>query len=172
MGRITSPSGLVAALQSSLSAGVFALFFFAQLFAYLLYLYPRSEWLWFLSPLLNREARPLLDLFDAVLPAHPVYSCAVLASICLIPLVFLYRKNWLGMSVSGHLALIFALVPLAIAIQNGGGSSASASLSDMVDFASGHIATSFWLLVVSGLLPLCLLNHVTFFREVRRQASV
>lgn len=160
---------LLVALQSSLSAAVFGYFFLAQLLAYLLYLDPRSTWLWFLSPRLNREAAPLLDLFDAVLPVHLVLSCAVLAGFCALPLVYFFRRSWLGTAASGHLALIAALVPIIMAAKAGGGSSASASLSGMADFAAGDI-TSVWLLLVAVLLPLCVMNHVTFFRDLRRTA--
>lgn len=162
-------------VQCALAAGVFCLFFLAQSFAYLLYLYPRSEWLWFLSVKLNREAKPILDLFDAALPLAPLASCAILAGLCLIPLVFCFRRSWLGASVFGHMALLVALFPVNIAMHEASGTASYASLSyanlsDAAGLAARNPSTTIWLLAAAILLPLCILNHVAFFRGMRIRA--
>jgi hypothetical protein len=154
-----------------LAAGVLGVFFLAQLFAYLLYLYPRSEWLWFLSVRLNREARPILDLLDAAFTLPPLVSCAVLAGFCAVPLVFCLRRSWLGTSVFGHIALLVALLPVSIAMQEASVPASYASLADAAELAARNINTSFWLLAACALLPLCILNHVAFFRDLRRRAA-
>jgi hypothetical protein len=146
-------------------------FFLAQSLAYLLYLFPRSEWLWFLSVPLNREARPILELFDAALPLAPLASCAILAGVCVVPLVFFLKRSWLGISVFGHIALFVAFIPVNIAVQSAGRSVSYASLADAAELVARNTITSFWLLAVAVLLPLCLLNHVAFFRGVRQRAS-
>jgi hypothetical protein len=172
MMRVEPRFRLTFTLQCALAAGVFCVFFLAQSFAYLLYLYPRSEWLWFLSVRLNREARPMLELFDRAFPLTPVASCAVLAVFCLVPLLFCFRRSWLGISAFGHIALLVALLPVNIAIQQAGGGAVSyASLADVADFAARNTSTGFWLLTAAALLPLCILNHVAFFRGLRRRVS-
>ncbi len=158
-------------LQCAVAAGVFCVFFLAQLFAYLLYLNPRSEWLWFLSVRLNREARPILDLFDQVFPLAPLASCAILASLCLVPLAFCFRRSWLGISAFGHMALLVALFPVNIAMRAADAGTAYASLSYAAGFAARNTITDFWLLAACILLPLCILNHVAFFRDLRSRAS-
>ena len=161
------------ALQCVLAAGIFSVFFLAQSSAYLLYLYPRSEWLWFLSIRLNREARPILDLLGDALPRAPFVSCAVLAALCFVPLVFCVRRSWLGTSTIGHVALLIALFPVGIAIQGASAGAASyASLADVAEFATRHTVTAFWLLAACALLPLCVLNHVAFFSDMRRRARL
>lgn len=155
------------ALQCALAAGVFCVFFLAQSSAYLLYLYPRSEWLWFLSVSLNREAGPILELFDAALPVSPLVSCAILAGFCVVPLIFCIRRSWLGISVFGHAALPVALLPVGISMQKAGGVVSYASLADVAELATRNTSTGFWLLAACALLPLCILNHVAFFRNLR-----
>ena len=168
--RVESRFRFPFALQSTLAAGVFCVFFLAQLFAYLLYLYPRSEWLWFLSVRLNREARPILELFAAAFPLPPLVSCAIWAGFCLVPLVFCFRRSWLGTSVFGHIALLVALFPVNIAMRADAGAS-YASLGDVAEFAARNTFTGFWLLAACALLPLCILNHIAFFRDLRRRTS-
>jgi hypothetical protein len=158
-------------LQCALASGVFYVFFLAQSSAYLLYLNPRSEWLWFLSVKLNREAKPILDLFDAALPLTPLASCAVLAGLCVVPLVFCIGRSWLGISVLGHVALVVALFPVAIAMQDAGKAASYASLANIAELVVRNTITGFWLMAACMLLPLCVLNHVAFFRNVQRQAS-
>jgi hypothetical protein len=160
------------AVQCALATGVFSVFFLAQSFAYLLYLDPRSEWLWFLSLRLNREAGPILELFDAAFPLSPLASCATLAGTCLIPLAFYLRRSWLGMSASGHIALFVTILPMSYAMHNAGGPTASyASLSDVAALATHSAITGFWVFAACALVPLCVLNHVAFFLGRRRQAS-
>jgi hypothetical protein len=160
------------AVQCALATGVFSVFFLAQSFAYLLYLDPRSEWRWFLSLRLNREAGPILEIFDAAFTHKPVESCVMLAGICLIPLAFYLRRSWLGMSVSGHLALFVTILPMNFALHKAGGSTASyASLSDAAALATHSAITGFWVFAACALVPLCVLNHVAFFLGRRIQAS-
>ena len=171
MMRVEPRYGLPFAFQCTLAAGVFCVFFLAQSSAYLLYIFPRSEWLWFLSVKLNREAMPILDLFDAALPLTPLASCAVLAGLCLVPLVFCFRRSWLGISVLGHVALVVTLFPVAIALEDWGSTASYASLADIAQLAARHTVTSFWLMGACMLLPLCVLNHVAFFSNLRRRRA-
>lgn len=156
------------ALQCLLAACVFCVFFLAQSFAYLLYLYPRSEWLWFLSVKFNREAKPVLDLFDAAFPLTPLASCAILAGFCLVPLVFCFKRSWLGISAFGHLALLVALFPVSIAMQDASAEVSYASLAGVAEFAARNTSTSIWAMAACVLLPLCILNHIAFFLGRRR----
>ena|SRR5436190_12816098 len=171
MMRIESRFRFPFALQSTFAAGVFCVFFLAQLFAYLLYLYPRSEWLWFLSVRLNREAGPVFDMLSAAFPLPPLVSCAILAGICLVPLVFCFRRSWLGISACGHMALLVALLPVSIAMREASLPASYASLADAAELAARNINTGFWLLAACALLPLCILNHIAFFRDLRRRTS-
>ena len=170
MTRVESRFRLPFALQSTLAAGVFGVFFLAQLCAYLLYLYPRSEWLWFLSVRLNREAEPIFDLLAAALPLPPLVSCAILAGFCAIPLVFCFRRSWLGITALGHIALFVTLLPVSFALRSANVSASYASLADVAELATRNINTSFWLLAACALLPLCILNHVAFFLDLRRRS--
>lgn len=170
MTRVESRFRLPFAFQSTLAAGVFSVFFLAQLFAYLLYLYPRSEWLWFLSVKLNREAGPIFDLLTATFPLPPLVSCAILASFCAVPLVFCFSRSWLGIAAFGHIALFVTLLPVSIALRSANVPASYASLADAAELVR-NINTGFWLLAACALLPLCILNHVAFFRDLRRRAA-
>jgi hypothetical protein len=120
---------------------------------------------------LNREARPILELFAAAFPLPPLVSCAILAGFCLVPLVFCFRRSWLGTSVFGHVALLAALFPVSIAMREANLPASYASLADAAEFAARNTTTGFWLLAACVLLPLCILNHVAFFRDQRRRTS-
>src|SRR6185295_15746950 len=100
-------------LQNALSLTAFTTLAFAELSAYFLNLYPRSEWWWFLSVRSNQIAMPALDVLEGWIPRGPVGSIAILSSACLITIAAQRWRSWFGTSVAGHVALFaYALLTL------------------------------------------------------------
>ena len=92
------------AVQNAASALVFGAVAATHASAWLLSLDPRSEWLWFTTIRLNRLTSPVLETYYSWAPAGAVVSLAVLAAICLAPLLAQARKSWLATAVCGHVA--------------------------------------------------------------------
>lgn len=166
MAMATEQHRFVLALQNSLSTAVFVSLFLSQLFSYLLYLDPRSEWLWAWSITIGRFTFPILDIYDFFAPANPILSCALLALFSSCPLIAQLKRHWLATSISGHVALSICAVCLAAAVDRGWHSNDFASRlaafdPAAFDFNEGTVAFAGIILII-----LCALNHVFFFRHV------
>jgi hypothetical protein len=166
MPRAVKQPDYVFALQNSLSAAVLISLFLSQLFAYLLYLNPRSEWLWAWSIGIGRFTLPVLDVYDLVAPTNPVLSCTVLALFSLVPICAQLKRHWLGTSISGHIALGIYVMCLAAAIDRGTYSQDFASRFEAFDPATFDFNERTVAFAGLALIILCALNHVFFFRNM------
>lgn len=166
MSRAIEQHRYVFALQNSLSAAVLISLFLSQLFAYLLYLNPRSEWLWSWSMTIGRFTHPVLDLYDLFAPANPILSCALLALFSMTPLMAQLRRHWLGTSISGHIALAICVLCLAAAVDRRSHSQAFASRLAAFDPATFDFNERTVAFAGATLIILCALNHVFFFRHI------
>ena len=91
-------------------------------------------------------------------------SCVILAALCMVPMVFCFTAELTHIiSVLGHVALVVALFPVAIAMQDWGSSASYASLANIAELVVRNTMTGFWLMAACMLLPLCVLDHVAFF---------
>jgi hypothetical protein len=151
--------------QNALSFAVFLTLALSQLFAYALYLYPRSEWLWFLSVSFNRLVESALLLLEGTPLLNAAPQGLLLLMLCALPALALVRRSWLGTALTGHLALglcaacglkyVDQILFPAVSVSNG----AAVALPPMSWNAT--------ILVVGTLLlaVLCTLNHILFLKE-------
>jgi hypothetical protein len=155
--------------ENSIAAAVFLFLLAAQSLAYLLYCYPGSELLWALSVPFNRLAAPVLDPLDAWLGVGPLTSIAMLGAVAAAPVLAHLGRNWLGTSVSGHVALAVSVVLTAGAMQRAQTHQVSASLAPIFDPSAFDMSSTGLALATAALVVLCGLNHIVFF--VRARAS-
>lgn len=160
-------SARITIAENSIATAVFLFLLAAQLLAYLLYCYPGSESLWALSVPFNRLAAPVLGPLDAWLGLGPLASLAMLGAVAALPVLAHLGRNWLGTSVSGHVALAVSVVLTAGAMQRAETHQASASLSPIFDPSAFDMSSTGLILATAALVVLCGLNHVVFFARAR-----
>ena len=153
--------------ENSLAAMVFFFLLAAQSLAYLLYCFPGSELLWALSVPFNRLAAPVLDPLDMLLGPGPLTSLAMLGAVVAVPLLAHLGRNWLGTSVSGHVALAVSVVLTAGAMQRAQTHQVSASLSPIFDPSAFDMGSTGLIVATAALVVLCGLNHIVFFARAR-----
>lgn len=153
--------------ENSLAALVFFFLLAAQTLAYLLYCFPGSELLWALSVPFNRLAAPMLDPFGAWLGLGPLQSIAILGLIAAIPILAHLGRNWLGTSISGHVALAVLVILTAGAMQRAQTHQVSASLSPIFDPSAFDMSSAGLASATAMLVVLCGLNHIVFFARAR-----
>jgi hypothetical protein len=147
-----------------MSAAVFGVLLTAQLSALLLYLQPRSEWLWFLSVKLNRISDPALQFYDSYLPVGPVLSCFLLALLFAMPLLVQARRSWLGASLLGHLALLICVSSAADELEQASVHYDYASLDDFVSVVTFNWSTTTVIAATAAFLVVCPLNHFLYMK--------
>jgi hypothetical protein len=156
------------AAQCGLAAVVFGMLFLSQLFAYLLYLNPQCEWLWAWALTVGPFTTPILDIYDLFAPGNPILSSSILASLSCLPLLACVRRNWLGTSISGHVALGICIIGLSTAIDRGWYSEDLASR--LVAFDPAMFDSREWVVAftAAALTIFCGANHVRFFQHMAK----
>jgi hypothetical protein len=157
-------------IQNFLSLGVFFTLAYAQLFAYALYIYPHSEWLWFLSLKLNRLSDPVFSILDGLTLFRHLPLWVVLWSLCILPFYADRHKSWLGTALLGHIALGLCIVC--------GSGFIDRLLFPPVSADAGApvmpqvIHWNVWIVIAAAAIMaiLCALNHIVYFRNVMAAA--
>ena len=156
------------ALENTVSFTVFATMGLAQLFALLLYLYPRSEWFWFLSLKFNRLSEPAINAFGFLREQTGVMTWLVIGLLCALPIVAQRYRFWLTTSILAHFALGLCIVSASDLLQQHFMRHQSASLSSIVDpdflnWNLGSVAAA-----TAALVVLCFMNHVLYLRHAAK----
>jgi hypothetical protein len=135
------------ALQNGMAALLFAALLGAELVRRLLYDYPQSELLWWLTIQSNRTVMPMLGYVNQLLPT-PDRLLAGLAAGVIIPLLGWWARYWLVTAVAGHLTLGALLVMAVQIFREGNFPVASLGLVPLMLFV----------------LMMCIADHVAFMR--------
>lgn len=159
--QITPP--IFIALQNGLAALLFATLLGAEMVRRLLYEYPQSETLWWLSHLANRTVMPVLNYVNLLLPT-PDRLLAGLAAGILLPLLAWWTRYWFITAVAGHLTLAALVVIINSVFRWGNLAMASLDLPEVM--AAAHPGIGGYLLVALALfvLVMCIADHVAFMR--------
>lgn len=158
--HLTLSQGVFSSLVLSALASSFAL-------AYLLYLYPTSEWLWRLSVPVNALMRPAAQPFDSLFGLAPAFTIPAAMFISLLPLTRWWRNTWIASALTTHAAFFVIVLVIEGAM---GLSSARPAVASIGTFklhinAFAGLVPLFALAVAS--FAFCALSHVSFFMRAR-----
>jgi hypothetical protein len=152
-------------LQTCGAAVVFTALLAANPVAYALYHNPNNEWLWRLSIPLNRAAEPLSQLIHS-LTTHPVaVSLVILVLVLGFSISSYLKRNWLGIAVSGHVALAGLAMSAWNLVDQSVQRTVTASSIWYVDPLQLNARVWVTGTVLAVMFVLCILNHIVFFRH-------
>lgn len=157
-------------LQNGVAAAIAACLLLTELSRRLLYAYPESETLWWLTILSNRTVMPLLQLMEDHL-GNPDWLVPALLAAVAVSLLSWGTRYWFGTALSGHMALA-ALVVVTLSIFSRGrvlyGYSAPSELLGPINLPLLGIALG---LLSLSVLIMCIADHVAFFRYIHHLVS-
>ena len=166
-----SNSSRTSFIQNFAASAVFLFLLIAQLLAYLLYLFPASELLWYLCIPFNRIASPILYAFDMWTGFGVLASVTMLAVLGVFPLIAHLRRSWLATAVSGHVAFGVCAVLTLGAMKRGQTGLVSASLSPTFYPSSLDMSSMSLAVITLAMIALCVVNHIVFFARVRVKSA-
>ena len=163
MGRMRKISAQkLFAVENTVSFAVFATLALAQIFAILLYLFPRSEWFWFLAIKFNRLTDPAINAFGFLKSPSVVMAWIVFALLCALPVLAQRYRYWLTSSILGHFALGLCIISASDTLQQLFIRQRSANLSSVIDPEFLNWSTGSVVAATAVLVVLCIMNHVLY----------
>ena len=153
------------ALQNGLAMLIFAPLLAAELSRRLLYVYPQSGTLWWISGLVNHTVLPVLQFAERYLPT-PDKLLAGLAAGVLIPLAAWWSGYWFATAVAGHVALGALIILTSSLLYGHGRALAALDLPEPIQAVHPMIAGYLLLVVTLFVLVMCIADHVAFIRYI------
>lgn len=144
-------------LQNGLAAAIASCLLLTELGRRLLYAYPESETLWWLSLLANRTVMPALQATEDLLGSPDRLVPALILAIA-VPLLSWWTRYWFGTALSGHVAA-GALTMTTLSVFARG----TPDLPGMVPLPLLGIALA---LLTLFALVMCVADHVAFIRHI------
>jgi hypothetical protein len=155
-------------VQNAIGGLVFGGLLLTNLLSLLLDLFPREEWIWFMSIRFHRVFGLLLDwpIFGG--GQGPIVSLSILLLLCLATVICYMRRSWLGTAAVGHVALALCVVLAWGALRSAAVPMYSASLGPMVAYGIWDLNAVVFVALSLATFALCAINHIVFFRQRKR----
>ena len=160
----------MAKLQSRLAGCVFVLLLAAHIAMVLLSIYPTSTALWWVNVAFAREARPLLEVIDAIATGNSVAVFVILCGLIALAFASAKTKRKLWPSAASHVALGAVVYTAIASLSRVQSRVQSASIDDWAAHA-GRLDTSQYGLIALGLILVvaCFFAHIEMLRRTSDQ---